>query len=188
MNNNEDMSLNLIHDDFLVDEDLPFVEADAAPSRAIDKVLDMLLQAQEVVSTDDFDLDLEPTPIGPQAQFVPLQVPSTSCSIPFQNLDVFGCFPNSVPKFDAPRFASSFTSVPTMPSWQRLVQSQTRHKPLQEQSNTRTSFHAKKFRKLQSGQWNERFRELLQFKEEHGHLFVPHSYPPNQQLAQWVKR
>jgi Helicase associated domain len=46
----------------------------------------------------------------------------------------------------------------------------------------------KRSRKLQIGQWTERFEELLVFREQHGHLFVPHTYPPNQQLAQWVKR
>jgi hypothetical protein len=42
-------------------------------------------------------------------------------------------------------------------------------------------------RKFQTGQWNVRYNELLQFREQHGHLFVPHSYEPNQKLAQWVK-
>jgi hypothetical protein len=42
--------------------------------------------------------------------------------------------------------------------------------------------------KFHDGQWDERFRDLMSFREEHGHLFVPHSYPANQKLAQWVKR
>lgn len=46
----------------------------------------------------------------------------------------------------------------------------------------------KRSRKFQTGQWNERYRELLLFRQQHGHLFVPHSYPTNQKLAQWVKR
>jgi hypothetical protein len=29
---------------------------------------------------------------------------------------------------------------------------------------------------------------LLHFQKVHGHLFVPHSYPANPKLAQWVKR
>jgi hypothetical protein len=45
-----------------------------------------------------------------------------------------------------------------------------------------------RFRKYQTSQWDERFQELLLFRQEHGHLLVPHSYPPNQKLAQWVKR
>jgi hypothetical protein len=46
----------------------------------------------------------------------------------------------------------------------------------------------KRYRGYQAGQWNERFQELMQFRKEYGHLFVPHSYPLNQKLAQWVKR
>jgi len=45
-----------------------------------------------------------------------------------------------------------------------------------------------RFRKYQTCQWKERFQELMEFRREHGHLLVPHSYPPNQKLAQWVKR
>jgi Helicase associated domain len=45
-----------------------------------------------------------------------------------------------------------------------------------------------RYRTYQKGQWNERFAELLEFRAAHGHLFVPHTYPPNQKLAQWVKR
>ncbi|KAG7340188.1 helicase domain protein [Nitzschia inconspicua] len=46
----------------------------------------------------------------------------------------------------------------------------------------------KRSRKYQTGQWNDRYQELLIFQRQHGHLFVPHSYPSNQKLAQWVKR
>jgi hypothetical protein len=46
----------------------------------------------------------------------------------------------------------------------------------------------RRFRSYQKGQWNERFRDLMSFRDEHGHLFVPHIYPPNQKLSQWVKR
>ncbi|KAG7340250.1 helicase domain protein [Nitzschia inconspicua] len=45
-----------------------------------------------------------------------------------------------------------------------------------------------RFRKYQSSQWDDRFQELLLFCQEHGHVLVPHSYPPNQKLSQWVKR
>ena len=46
----------------------------------------------------------------------------------------------------------------------------------------------KRSRKYQAGQWDHRYNELLQFQAQHGHMLVPHSYPPNQKLAQWVKR
>lgn len=44
------------------------------------------------------------------------------------------------------------------------------------------------FRQYQADQWNDRFQELLDFKEATGHCLVPHDYPTNQKLAQWVKR
>ena len=37
-------------------------------------------------------------------------------------------------------------------------------------------------------QWSGRFRELIRFKEEFGHCLVPHNWPQNKKLAQWVKR
>lgn len=45
-----------------------------------------------------------------------------------------------------------------------------------------------RFRLYQADQWMERFEDLRSFKAEFGNCLVPHSYPPNQQLAQWVKR
>ncbi|KAG7372902.1 helicase domain protein [Nitzschia inconspicua] len=45
-----------------------------------------------------------------------------------------------------------------------------------------------RFHKYQTSQWDGRFRELVIFHKEHGHLLVPHSYLPNPKLAQWVKR
>jgi hypothetical protein len=43
-------------------------------------------------------------------------------------------------------------------------------------------------RKYKDDLWYIRYEELLKFRDEHGHAMVPHSYPPNQKLAQWVKR
>ncbi|KAG7338156.1 helicase domain protein [Nitzschia inconspicua] len=45
-----------------------------------------------------------------------------------------------------------------------------------------------RFHKNQKYQWDGQFQELLLFHQEHSHLLVRHSYPPNQKLAQWVKR
>lgn len=36
--------------------------------------------------------------------------------------------------------------------------------------------------------WNQRFRQLLDFRQQHGHVNVPYDFPPNPPLAQWVKR
>ncbi|KAG7340228.1 helicase domain protein [Nitzschia inconspicua] len=45
-----------------------------------------------------------------------------------------------------------------------------------------------RLRKYHTSQWDDRFQELMAFRQEHGHLLVPHSYSSNQKLAQWVKR
>ena len=46
----------------------------------------------------------------------------------------------------------------------------------------------RRFRAYEEDQWTERFNELLQFKDAHGHCLVPHTYPENLLLSQWVKR
>lgn len=46
----------------------------------------------------------------------------------------------------------------------------------------------RRVRKYKEDQWNVRFQDLLQFRADEGHVMVPHSYPKNQKLAQWVKR
>jgi hypothetical protein len=61
----------------------------------------------------------------------------------------------------------------------------TRPTPPPKEAHSRRT---KRSRKLQPENWQERFEELLQFRQKHGHFLVPNSFPPNQQLAQWVKR
>ena len=36
--------------------------------------------------------------------------------------------------------------------------------------------------------WQEKFRELEQYKKEHGHVQIPEKYPPNQKLSNWLQR
>jgi Helicase associated domain len=45
-----------------------------------------------------------------------------------------------------------------------------------------------RFKPFHKEQWYQRFQELLQFHKDHGHSAVPHTYPPNPALANWVKR
>ena len=45
-----------------------------------------------------------------------------------------------------------------------------------------------RIRDYQEDAWNEKFKELCQFREENGHCFVPHNWSANPQLFQWVKR
>ena len=45
-----------------------------------------------------------------------------------------------------------------------------------------------KFRPYQAEKWQERFDELIIFRNEQGHCLVPHTFPANAALARWVKR
>ena len=35
--------------------------------------------------------------------------------------------------------------------------------------------------------WDERFKQLKEYKEKHGHCLVPEGYKANPQLGNWVK-
>ena len=37
-------------------------------------------------------------------------------------------------------------------------------------------------------QWEERYQQLVEFRNRYGHCLVPHNWEPNRALAQWVKR
>ena len=45
-----------------------------------------------------------------------------------------------------------------------------------------------RFKPFHEEKWSLRYKELVAFHREHGHSSVPHTYPPNLQLARWVKR
>jgi hypothetical protein len=49
------------------------------------------------------------------------------------------------------------------------------------------SQHSTKIREYQSEQWHARFKELVQFNNEHGHSLVPINWLPNIPLGLWVK-
>jgi hypothetical protein len=60
---------------------------------------------------------------------------------------------------------------------------------VEETSDSSTgSQHSTKIRQYQSEQWHERFKELVQFNNEHGHSLVPINWLPNIPLGLWVKR
>mmetsp|Transcript_8640 Transcript_8640/g.13325 ORF Transcript_8640/g.13325 Transcript_8640/m.13325 type:complete len:350 (+) Transcript_8640:211-1260(+) len=40
----------------------------------------------------------------------------------------------------------------------------------------------------QAGKWHTHYLEIEQYKMQHNHCLVPHSYPENPELARWVKR
>jgi Helicase associated domain len=47
---------------------------------------------------------------------------------------------------------------------------------------------AQRFKPFHEEKWNTRFRELMNYRQEHGDCLVPHTFNPNPQLARWVKR
>jgi Helicase associated domain len=55
-------------------------------------------------------------------------------------------------------------------------------------ASTQQQQHQQRFKPFHEEQWYQRFKELLQFHKDHGHSAVPHTYPPNPTLANWVKR
>ena len=68
----------------------------------------------------------------------------------------------------------------------------------EETSATTTSFttttasssveSSTRIRPYQSGNWMERYAELVDFKKKHGHCLVPNTFKENPPLAEWVKR
>jgi len=54
--------------------------------------------------------------------------------------------------------------------------------PLKESSQK------EQFRPYQADKWNERFQELVDYKNEFGHCNVPYQWSGGVSLAQWVKR
>ena len=54
--------------------------------------------------------------------------------------------------------------------------------------DSEASANLKKFRPYQFEQWHERFQELEEFKQKHGHCLVPVRWKENLPLALWVKR
>jgi hypothetical protein len=172
-------SLLLFEEDAWIDDLSPLDVA--RESQSLDDVLELLQHAQNVVSAtqaptfDGFDLDIEPTPIGPGAivEPTPQFVPSSFSSRFYQS--------NTLP---VKGVSSLFQSCPQLSGSSPIPEQVASHA-----TNQAETIQAKqRSRKFQTGQWNERFQELLEFRTKHGHLFVPHHFPENQQLAQWVKR
>mmetsp|Transcript_30558 Transcript_30558/g.57243 ORF Transcript_30558/g.57243 Transcript_30558/m.57243 type:complete len:245 (-) Transcript_30558:489-1223(-) len=134
------------------------------------------------VSTDIFEDDLEPTPIAPSSavgfataasMFAFDQLPGAICNL--QNNVQQQQHAHQEHIFCNPGLVSTSADDTVVGdddiSLSMIASSQDhRFKP----------FHAEK--------WNARYKELLVFHKQHGHAAVPHSYPPNQQLARWIKR
>jgi len=55
-------------------------------------------------------------------------------------------------------------------------------------SPSNNSKGVRRSRSLVSKSWNVRFQELIRFRETFDHCFVPHKYPENPKLSQWVRK
>ncbi|CAJ1956933.1 unnamed protein product [Cylindrotheca closterium] len=68
-----------------------------------------------------------------------------------------------------------------------LSKKRQRTSPVQATSANEEEVMAR-FRPYQETQWRSQFKKLVEYKFEHGHCCVPHSYPEDPILARWVKR
>lgn len=76
--------------------------------------------------------------------------------------------------------AGGETHLGALPLFQEQVQTQEQQEAQLQQQQ--------RFRQYQEEQWSERFQEMVQFRQIHGHCNVPNIYPPNTHLAQWYVR
>ncbi|KAL3933401.1 MAG: hypothetical protein SGBAC_010414 [Bacillariaceae sp.] len=66
-----------------------------------------------------------------------------------------------------------------------LRSSQSQRKRARSDSSEHTQ---PRYRSYQNDQWDQRYQDLLKFKEKQGHCHVQHTYQENPALARWAKR
>jgi Helicase associated domain len=71
---------------------------------------------------------------------------------------------------------------------QQQQQRQQQHRAAATTQAEQEEVDSQRFKPFHEEKWSVRYKELLQFHQEHEHSAVPHTYPPNPQLARWVKR
>ena len=131
-------------------------------------------------NSPDFALSANPKWANMPYKMQPQQVPSQPQSVvdhSINALDAAPFFLEDADDFEAPPLVSSDSSF----SSSELSMALNLGQPEQKQKKRRV-------RKYKEDQWQIRYEELLKFRDEEGHVMVPHSYPKNQKLAQWVKR
>lgn len=74
---------------------------------------------------------------------------------------------------------------PGLSSCFKLLEEEEQDPPPQRSTS---SSHCEGFNLTRPDQWNERFQELADFRQRHGHSLVPHSHPESPSLSLWVKR
>ncbi|KAG7342389.1 helicase domain protein [Nitzschia inconspicua] len=140
-------------------------------------VSDGEISDNSTVSTDIFENDsefnMEPNSIAfPNANMVPI-IQHQQSARPPQQFTVVTPFP----------IASG-----TLASLQRQTEVGSTDEDDEVSLSELVSGQDRRFKPFHEEKWNQRYEELLAFRRRHGHAAVPHTYPPNQQLARWIKR
>ena len=154
-------------------------------------------QGQEPKGAESNMFLLEPTPLGPADQVqivdeVPVTVNTWRNDDSIINvLDPFMSFKRKMlsDEMSSPSF-QPFKKQRTIPSESLSMEPATTtddEKTSDNKSNT-PGTNNNRFRSYQEEQWWERFTELMEFNKTNGHCLVPHKFPENPLLAQWVKR
>jgi Helicase associated domain len=160
---------------------------------AINEAMDVVGEARESVSACVCTDPLEPIPIYPLGMRVVKEMALGS------TWDIFACpniddlhwllsgqesdaIPPAAEEFDDPN-----EPLPIIYSSTIDVNSDARHR-------SRGAASSHEARSLDNSalvkpeKWDDRFQELLKFKEEFGHCLVPHRWAQDKVLARWVKR
>lgn len=84
---------------------------------------------------------------------------------------------------------SSQPSAAFLPQHQQSMQTQQHRRSFPSSGGEQDeNFNDSRFKPFHEEKWALRYKELIDFHQENGHSAVPHTYPPNPQLARWVKR
>jgi len=163
-------------------------EHDGCLLTEIDRVLSILDSVEEVPCPEDF---LEPTPLGPNGlQNLVEEVPVTDNTWYVDQTLVHVLNPLLGYKEDG--LPTRPFSMPP-PNKRRRFNSMDNEskktiKMIPHHNSLTAADEISRFHRFQADQWKERFQDLIDFHEEHGHCLVPYNYPEKQLLAQWVKR
>lgn len=139
-------------------------------------------QPDQPMSVEDTRTTNSAGATNPETSFMPTSVPVLSSAVTRSSS-------SSSSAHTSPNMAAS-TMEPVMPKITPMSVSSTGTMSSTSGVNNETSraTSGPKFRAFHEKKWDERLLELRAFRREHGHSLVPHTYPPNPQLARWVKR
>jgi hypothetical protein len=166
----------------------------------LERLADLLGVVEECVAWGG---SLEPTPIAPEGIHSSCLSSSTNddsmmtlVCLPRQVSDcsTIGSMSSSLPRLSPLLFHSEtdqpnpLLNVTFAPTGAVSSQSDLNTKDYIPQDVVSSTMTKGRTRRYNTAQWEERFQQLLLFRMQHGHMFVPHDYPANPKLSQWVKR